>query len=317
VLLGVIAAAGGVGLAIVMGTSAGAAGPTTTTLGSTTGNPTGNFTCGFPECTYVPFAGVSGAELQVPFDGTVTSFSLNANSTGGTVFLRVLRPAGGGQFTGAGTSPSQTITNTGGQTFAVSLPVKAGDVLALDNGSSALLFDNSSSNSGTAYYQPALADAATGAPSNVVAPSRLLLSAVVASSGTTPTTTTNPTVTVTVTKTVTVVTPPGPPPVLSSVKQSHQVWRPSKLTGNPKIPVGTTFSFKLSRNALVNFTFRRGGRARGSISVVGHPGINQVKFRGIVSSGRALLLGRYTVTLVGNTAGGKSKPATLSFRITG
>jgi hypothetical protein len=270
-------------------------------------------------CTYLPFSNASSPQLLVPFDGTVTTFSVNSGSASGAVRLRVLRPAGNGQFTGAGTSPAEALAG-GPQTFTVNLPVKAGDVLGLDNDSSALLFETGSPTAVTWYYQlPALADGATAAPNNRSA-LHLLLSAVVASSGTTSTTTTNPTTTVTVTKTVTVATPPtppGPPPVLSGVKQSHKVWRASKLTGNPKTPVGTTFTFKLSQKALVNFTFRRGGRGRGNISVLGHPGVNRVKFRGIVSNGRALLLGRYTVTLVGTTAGGKSKPATLRFKITG
>ena len=104
ILLGLIAACGGVGLAIAMGSSAGAAGPTTTTLGSTTGTPSQNICVASINCTYIPFTGVSNPELQVPFDGTVTSFSLNAGSASGKVKLRVLRPAPGGQFTGVSTS---------------------------------------------------------------------------------------------------------------------------------------------------------------------------------------------------------------------
>ena len=92
ILLGLIAAGGGIGLAMVMGASAGAAGPTTTTLGSTTGTPSMNISCGYPQgCTYVPFTNVSNPGLQVPFDGTVTSFSINSNSTSNVVELRVLR----------------------------------------------------------------------------------------------------------------------------------------------------------------------------------------------------------------------------------
>src|SRR5436190_16109920 len=133
-----VAALAGAAVAIAVGTAG--AQTQTTTLGSTTGTPSANLCVASINCTYVPFTNVSVPELQVPFDGTVTSFSVTAGSSGGAVQLRVLRPAGGGQFTGAGTSPSQTLA-TGTNTFAVSLPVRAGDVLGLDNASSALMFD--------------------------------------------------------------------------------------------------------------------------------------------------------------------------------
>src|SRR5437660_10980639 len=141
VLVALVAAAAGGGLAIGVG-SAGANGaaPTTTTLGSTTGTPNQNICSAGFDCTYVPFASAANPGLEVPLNGSVTSFSVNSGSGGppATVELRVLRPAGNGKFTGAGTSPMEPLS-TGGNTYSVSLPVQAGDVLALDNSTSALL----------------------------------------------------------------------------------------------------------------------------------------------------------------------------------
>jgi hypothetical protein len=69
--------------------------------------------------------------------------------------------------------------------------VKAGDILGLDNSDSALMFDKTSPNPITAYYElPALADGVTAAPNQPLMDGyRLLLSAVVVQTVTTGTTT--------------------------------------------------------------------------------------------------------------------------------
>jgi hypothetical protein len=151
----------------------------TVTLGSTAGTPNQTLCGGGLECTYVPFLNASVPALWVPFDGTITSFAINSGSTGGTVTLRVLRPAAGGRYTGSGTSAAVTIAG-GVQNAAASLPVRAGDVIGLENGNGAILFDTSGSlTTFTAYYQlPALGDGASAPPSNITRDRRLLLSAV-------------------------------------------------------------------------------------------------------------------------------------------
>jgi PASTA domain len=155
-----------------------AAGAETVTLGSTAGNPTVNICSTGVECTYLPFNNVYTPALVVPYDGTITSFAINSGSAAGTVKLRVLRPAAGGRFSGAGTSAAAPLTG-GVQSVATSLPVRTGDVLGIENDSEALLFDAGSATTFTAYYQlPALGDGASAAPSNIRYPSRLLLSAV-------------------------------------------------------------------------------------------------------------------------------------------
>src|SRR5436305_7215794 len=147
------AVAGAFAVALIFVASASAA--QTATIGSTSGTPNGNLCPGPMPCTFVPFNNVSSPGLVVPFDGTVTSFSLNAASAGGTVKLRVLRQ-GSSAFAGVGTSPAHTLA-IGLNTFGVSLPVKKGDVLGLDNDSNALMFETPSSPAITAYYNPPLA----------------------------------------------------------------------------------------------------------------------------------------------------------------
>jgi hypothetical protein len=321
-LLAVAASAAGLGLAVAVG-SAGAdnrAATTTTTLGSTTGTPNQNICLATFDCTYVPFSSAANPTLQVPLNGSVTSFSVNSGSGTGSVQLRVLRPAGSGNFTGVGTSPAEPLSS-GGNTFSVSLPVHAGDVLALDNSTSALLFDTSSLNPVfTAYYQPSssgpsgLPDGSTASPNNNKMGYRLLLSAVVTGTAPTTTTTANGTsVTTTVSGgTTTVVKTVQPRPVIGNPTQSRPRWRLSQ---------GTTFAFGLGTSAKVKFTFRqRVGRhstVKGARSLNGHPGTNRLAFNGKLSNGKRLKKGRYTVTITATNQAGGSKPASLSFTITG
>jgi hypothetical protein len=155
-----------------------AAGAETVTLGSTAGTPSQTVCGGAIECTYLPFNNVYSPSLVVPFDGTITSFAINSGSTGGTVSLRILRPAAGGRFTGAGTSAPVTIVG-GAQSATTSLPVRTGDLIGLENNSGAILFDTGTLTTFTAYYQlPALGDGASAAPNNISKDRRLLLSAV-------------------------------------------------------------------------------------------------------------------------------------------
>jgi hypothetical protein len=336
----------------------GAATQTVATLGDTNGTPNTNLcpTATTPGatagCTFVPFSSVGNAELQVPFDGTVTGFSITAGSAGGTVRLRVLRPAGNGQYTAVVSSAPATLA-LNGNTFTTSLPVKAGDLIGLDNDSSALIFDGTSTVPLTAYYQPALADGQAGAPNQIASATRLLLSATVqASAGTAPTTTTGsttiPQTTFTATTpqtTVTATTPTAPSstrpaPRLDGTHQSHASWRePSKSGGNSG-PVGTTFSFRLNEAAQVQLRFdaqlpgrRAGGRCvaptaanharpactrsvpRGGLNQDGKAGANQVAFRGRLPGGTMLAPGRYALLITATSAGRHSSAARLAFTI--
>lgn len=340
------AAAAGFVIAVLIAPAGAATG--TVTLGSTLGTPHQNICATGIDCTYVPFSqNLSSPYLQVPFDGTVTSFSVNSGSAAGSVELRVLRPAGSGQYTGAGTSPVEALAAAGVNTFTVALPVKAGDVLGLDNSSSAILFDDSASSTTyiAAYYQPALADGATGAPNGAERDGyRLLLSATVAATPVTTATTT--TASTTTTGGTTTTTPPAPP-TLTHVAQSHRAWREGpglpRFDSGSGASVGTTFSFTLDEPARVRFAFSRllpgrmvnrrcvapSQRTRhrracrrsvlsGTLSLAAGAGRHRLVFQGRLSRTRRLPTGSYDLVITASTASGlRSAPAMLRFAIRG
>jgi hypothetical protein len=311
-LLALVAAGAGVGLAVAVGSAGAAPSTTTTTLGSTTGTPSMNICVAGLNCTYATFNGVASPALEVPFDGTVTSFSVNSGSGTGAVELRVLRPTGDGRFKGVATSAAEILA-LGPQTFKVSVPVKAGDVLGLDNSTSALLFDSTSPTPITAYYQPppGLPDGTTGFPNNYKVGLRLLLSATVTGSTQNATTTNGTTITttrsggtVTVTKTI------RPKPVIGNPTQSSAIWTRSK---------GTTFALGLSAAAKVTMKFRPNvGRriAVGTITFNAQAGTVRRTFKGRLG-GKLLKPGRYIVAITAANDSGTSKPVFLRFRITG
>ncbi len=193
------------------------------------------------------------------------------------VELRVLQPAAGGQFTGVSSSPAETLSS-GVSTFSgLSIPVTAGDVIGLDNGSSAIIFDTTDPTQHTAYYSPGLANGQTGAPNNTQPGYRLLLSATMQEAGTTSTTataTTTATVTSTTTVTSTVRTssaiPTSKPPAIARQGESASKWREnSKASSKQSPPYGTMFTFKLSESAVVTWSFlqQTGGRIVSSLCV--------------------------------------------------
>jgi hypothetical protein len=105
--------------------------------------------------------------------------------------------------------------------------------------------------------------------------------------------------------------------------------------------VGTTFRFFLNQSAAVSFAFSRrlGGRkvggecvaqarvnrrkpgctrrvTQGTLTFMGHPGLNTLAFQGRISGSKRLPLGAYTVRIVAmNSAGETSTPRSLSFAI--
>ena len=75
--------------------------------------------------------------MTSPVSGTIVQWrvvtgveGLSGNGIGRYV-LRVLHPAGGGAYTGAGSSP-QDVSSDGDHTFSANLPIHAGDLIGLD-----------------------------------------------------------------------------------------------------------------------------------------------------------------------------------------
>jgi hypothetical protein len=140
---------------------------------------------------------------------------------------------------------------------------------------------------------------------------------------------------------------PMPPvaPTLTHVRQSARRWlegnQLATISAFSRLPVGTNFTFAANEPALVTFTFtqavagRKGtggcvpltrhrarGRpcratvVRGRLSLAAHQGMNRVRFQGLLSRGRRLKPGTYTVLITASLPGAPaSAPAKLIFTI--
>jgi hypothetical protein len=127
VLISLAAAAAALG---VWGTSAQAA---TVDVGSPIEGPQDGGTVGNngSSWTVANFAlAESGAHVTSPVAGTITSWRAVTGGVG-EYALRVLRPAGGGTYTGAGTSAA-FVSTAGDHSFPANLPIQAGDLIGLD-----------------------------------------------------------------------------------------------------------------------------------------------------------------------------------------
>jgi hypothetical protein len=136
---------------------------------------------------------------------------------------------------------------------------------------------------------------------------------------------------------------PTPPkaPALSDLQQSNARWRTHTVKRGPKLPVGTTFRFKLDRAAQVRLSFARlttgrraNGRcvkatranrgkprcdrsqAAGTLRVAGKAGSNAVAFNGKLG-GRALKPGRYRLLVTALADGKTSSARSIRFTIAG
>jgi hypothetical protein len=271
------------------------------TIGSTlAGTPNTTVCVAMISCTYIQ-SSAGTAAFASPVDGTVVRWRLKAGSAGGTAKLRVLRPSAGA-FTAIASSKAETV-NLDVNTFTTSLPVKAGDVLALDNDSSGIYFTNSPTIAVplVLYFQPALADGAAGTPNNQRANVELLMNADV------------------------VPAPPGigpgpgqtpAAPKLSKLKLKPRSFRAAKSGSSiaRKAKVGTRVTYTLSSDASVKFVVRRGKKRRGSFTVAGKAGKNKFRFTGRVGK-RKLRNGRYRLVATPSAAGKKGKARTVSFRV--
>lgn len=130
----------------------------------TVGSPlTGTFTTAptSKEGTAINFAlAAPGAHATSPVTGVVLRWHL-LGAEGGPFRLRVLHPAGGLSFTGAGSSAAVVATTTGLETFPTALPIQAGDAIGLDLVPSMKLAFQMVPGSGAASWIPPLADGTT------------------------------------------------------------------------------------------------------------------------------------------------------------
>jgi hypothetical protein len=108
------------------------AGATTVTVGSVLP----------PTFKSTPFEGVrtqfnttlpqSGANLSSPVNGAIVRWKMQG-AVGGPFTLRVLHPNGTGAFTAVGSSQAVKPNGTGIETFQTQLPIRSGDVIAVDS----------------------------------------------------------------------------------------------------------------------------------------------------------------------------------------
>jgi hypothetical protein len=240
----------------------------------------------------------------------------------------VLRPAGT-SFTAVGSSAVVTVTSDL-NTFTTSVPIQAGDVVAMDNDSAGLYFTDSPAVTLplVKYFQPAIADGATGAPNNQRVNIELLMNA-------------------DVTPAVAGAPPPGatpaPTPAISKLSVKPRAFRAAKsgssVAARKRPPIGTTVSYTLSVDATVGIAVerarqgrRRGGKCRkptggqrgrrctryvrvkGAFNVGGTAGANKFKFTGRIGD-RRLAKGRYRLVTTPTTGTKAGTAARARFRI--
>jgi hypothetical protein len=136
-------------------------------------------------------------------------------------------------------------------------------------------------------------------------------------------------------------------PTLTSLSETAKTWREgnalaqlSAKKNKKKLPVGTTFSFALSEQASVTFTFTQSASGRkagkscvpptkknrkehrctrvalaGTLTFTAHAGTNKVRFEGPISTHKRLKPGSYAVSIIATASGKQSAPGTLHFTI--
>lgn len=109
-----------------------------------------------------------GVHVTSPVDGVVIRWRMLLGQPPFAYKLRVLTPAGGFAYTGAGTGAPQVPTGPGLQTFATSLPIKAGQAIGLDVEKAAPVGFADENGGSVLGWVPALPDGATlsGMPTN-------------------------------------------------------------------------------------------------------------------------------------------------------
>lgn len=108
-----------------------------------------------------------GANVTSPVSGVIVRWRTSGHYQVGPFELRVLRPAGGGAYTGVGTSSPVTPAGTGTQTWATNLPIKAGDLIGIDDVGGTVndvIGAASVTGSAVAEWTPLLADGFTATP---------------------------------------------------------------------------------------------------------------------------------------------------------
>lgn len=130
------------------------------TVGSPTTTPVASVNIGNPATIIDSALGEPGANLISPISGTIIRWHVTG-FVGGPFRLRVLTPLGAEKYTGSGTSAPQTPSSKATQTYATNLPIKAGQMIAMNN-TNATDEEGYIAAGSYSYFVPPLADGATG-----------------------------------------------------------------------------------------------------------------------------------------------------------
>jgi hypothetical protein len=150
-----------------------------TTFGSSLSVAPENSTCG--PATFATTALPSG--LAVPFSGAIVRWRMDLAVSGGanTYKLRILRPAGGSNYTAVGTGPAQKAPLAGVNllTLPTPLPVQAGDIIAIDcsNGAPVPATNHGVTGSKYGFFSPVLGEGKTASPNNQLTGEEILIDA--------------------------------------------------------------------------------------------------------------------------------------------
>lgn len=203
-------------------------------------------TCMSQGCTFIQWSGsAADSSYAASASGTIVAWRIASGSAGNKVKLRVLRPAGGGKYTAVASSATESTSGNSSSPdqFAANIPIKAGDVIGLDNSSSALIFKTGVLGAFPEFWTPVLADGGSpSAPAPPVGTSsngyQLQIDAYVqpapttTSTATTTTTPSTTTTTVTTTTTTATTTTPATATALAVADvTTSAVWKTSRLNG--------------------------------------------------------------------------------------
>jgi hypothetical protein len=161
--------------ALALCPSAGAA----TTIGSPLSVAPEKISCGPGTFTNTVLASSPAA----PFAGAIVRWRMDLEEPGGAYLykLRVLRPAGGSNYTAVGSGPGQTAPVAGINvlTMPAPLPVEAGDIIAIDCPSGAPIpaTDNGLTTTTYAFFTPILGEGKTASPTNHLTGDEMLIDA--------------------------------------------------------------------------------------------------------------------------------------------
>lgn len=123
--------------------------------GTNLGAAAGDTPCGVDAVIFQTGVGSSGASYTVPSGNwLLSSWSTQANASGGQMAAVVVRPSGGSQYTVVGVSATETLTPSVLNTFTTAIGVKGGDILGFWASANANCAESTGS-SGDTYSFPA------------------------------------------------------------------------------------------------------------------------------------------------------------------